>query len=184
MIDDLDINLTDEEKALFRKIDLRPSHENHDEHFAALIANKEPILALLQSLCERRAIPRERWKYWDNPDYNTGMTNASHKKVFERNGTVGEDIYTHPHFIRYLRYFLFGPDLSVYIVESFKNQVGNPDWVTSGDIVPIGECARSLTRKHNLNRKDAAEEFFKLSLEIGLGLETAKFVRQSVMKLR
>ena len=178
------MELTDEEEALVETIDLRVSHVNHDEGHAAYQANRRPILALLQSLCERSAIPEERLKYWGVPDYNTGGRNMSKKGVFERNGCTGEDIYTHPHFIPYLRYFLFGAAVPDVVITKFEAKVGNPDWVTSSDIVPIGKCARDLTRQYRLDRKHAAEEFFKLCLDMGLGLNTAAIVRSSVMQLR
>ena len=178
------IELTDQEKALVETIDLRTSHRHHSEGHAAYEANKQPILALLKSLSERHAIPEERLNYWRDPAYNTGRLKASHKGVFKRNGCTGQEIYTHPHFIPYLRYFLFGADLPDGVIGKFEEEVGNPCWVTSSDIVPIGKFARALVREHRLNRAHAPEEFFKLCLDIGLGLDTARSVRRSVMQLR
>ena len=180
----MDIELTDEETAILGAIDLRVSHSTHDEGHAAYLANKRPILALLQSLGERGAIPHQRLSYWNDPDYNTGRPRTSHKGVFERNGCTGEDIYTHPHFLQYLRYFLFGPDLPDPVIAKFEEKVGNPDWVTSSDIVPISKYARALTRQFGLDRRHAAEEFFKLCLDMGLGLSTAGIVPRSVMQIR
>ena len=178
------IELTDEEKALVKDIDLRVSHRNHPERNAAYEENKRPILALLESLSKRNAIPKERINYWTDPDYNKGRHNVSKKGVFERNGCTGQEIYTHPHFIPYLRYFLFGADLPDAVITEFEEKVGNPDWVTSSDIVPIGKCARALTRQHSLDRDHAAEEFFKLCLDMGLGRGTANSVMRSVKQLR
>ena len=178
------IEVTDEGKALVDAIDLRVSHLNHDEAHAAYEANKRPILALLKSLSERGAIPEERLNYWNNPDYNTGRLKASNKGVFERNGCTGQEIYTHPHFIPYLRYFLFGADLPDAVIAKFEEKVDNPDWVTSSDIVPIGKCARHLARQYRLDRAHAPEEFFKLCLDMGLGLSTAVSVMRSVKQLR
>ena len=78
------IELTDEEKALVQAIDLRTAHSNHDEGHTAYKANQRPILALLESLSERGAIPEGRLNYWNDPDYYTGRLKASHKGVFER----------------------------------------------------------------------------------------------------
>ena len=88
--------------------------------------------------------------------------------MFERNGCTGQEIYTHPHFIPYLRYFLFGADLPDAVIAKFEEKVGNPDWVTSGDIVPIGKCARDLARQYRLDQADTPEEFFRLCLDMGL----------------
>jgi len=140
------IELTEEEAALVEAIDLRVSHPDHDEGHAAYQANKRPILALLESLNARGAIPQERLNYWNDAAYSTGRLSASNKGVFERNGCTGDDIYTHPHFIPYLRYFLFGADLPDAAITAFESKVDNPDWITSSDIVPIGKYVRDLAR--------------------------------------
>jgi hypothetical protein len=178
------IALTEQEQALLKRIDLRACHPTHDEGRAAYLANQEPILALLKSLSERDAVPRERLNYWNDPRYYTGRLKASNKGAFERNGCIGSEIYTHPHFIPYLRYFLFGPDLPDAVIAGFEEKVGNPDWVTSSDITPISKYARDQARQHRLDRSSAPEEFFKLCLDIGLGLSVAAIVRRSVMQLR
>lgn len=178
------IALTDSEKQLLERIDLQDSHPDHDAGRAAYLANKEPIVALLESLSGRRAIPQERRNYWNDPSYRTGRVKASHKGLFERNGCTGSEIYTHPHFLPYLRYFLFGTDLPDATIAAFEEKVGDPRWVTSSDIVPIGKFARDLTRKLGLNARQAAEEFFRLCLDMGLGLNTAHSVMHSVNQLR
>ncbi|MCK1281787.1 hypothetical protein IVB46_41890 [Bradyrhizobium sp. 61] len=178
------IKLTDEEAAFVASIDLRVSHDHHDEGHAAYLANKKPILALLKSLSERDAMPAARLSWWKDPRYNQGRVKASRKGLFERNGCIGADIYTHPHFIPHLRYFLFGADLSDEVISAFEEKVGNPQWVTSSDVVPIGKYARDLTRQHHLDKADAPEEFFKLCLDLGLGLNTAGSVMRSVKQVR
>lgn len=178
------IDLTDEEEALVEAIDLRVSHVHHGEAHTVYRANRRSILELLQSLCDRSAVPEERLKYWNDPDYNSSGRKTSHKRVFERNGRTGEDIYTHPHFVPYLRYFLFGADLGDPVIGRFEAKVGNPEWVTSGDILPIGKQAQDLVRQYHLDRPHAAEEFFKLCLDMGLGLSVGRLVRRSVMQLR
>jgi hypothetical protein len=178
------IKLTDAEAATLAKIDLRASHRNHDEGHEAYKANVQPILALLKSLSTRNAVPKERVNFWNDPRYQKSRVKASHKGLFERNGCTGADIYTHPHFIPYLRYFLFGADLPDAVISAFEAKVGNPQWVSSSDIVPIGKFARDLTRQHHLDTADAPDEFFKLCLDMGLGLSTAESVMRSVKQIR
>jgi hypothetical protein len=36
-------------------------------------------------------------------------------------------------------------ELPVVVIEACEAKVGNPDWVSSSDIVPIGKAARDLT---------------------------------------
>lgn len=178
------IGLNESEVELLRRIDLRVAHRDHAEGHAAYKANREPILELLQSLSERRAVPSQRLSYWNDPQYNFGRVKASRKGLFERNGCTGTEIYAHPHFIPYLRYFLFGAELPDDVIEKFEAKVGNPEWVTSSDVVPIAKFARDLTRQHRLDTSDAPEEFFKLCLDIGLSLGTAESVMRSVRQVR
>ena len=70
------------------------------------------------------------------------------------------------------------------VIARFEEEVGNPDWVTSSDIVLIGKCARGLAREYRLDRGDAPEEFYKLCLDMELGLSIAATVRRSVGQLR
>lgn len=169
------IALTKGESALVKKIDLRVRHLNHDEGHEANASNKEPILALLKSLYDRNAIPDERLRYWNHPEYNIGQIKTSYRGEFESNGCHGDDIYIHPHFIPFLQYFLFGADLPGTAITAFESSVGNPDWITSGDVVRISKSARDIARNHQLDRH-AREEFFKLCLDLGLGLSNAESV--------
>lgn len=41
-------------------------------------------------------------------EYFPGGRGRSRADVFEKNGTRGEAIFRHPHFLTYLRYFLYG----------------------------------------------------------------------------
>jgi hypothetical protein len=178
------VKLTEGEAAILAKIDLSETHRNHDDGYAAYKANAQPILALLQSLSERSAVPTERLNYWNDPRYHHGRIKASRRGLFERNGCKGSDIYTHPNFIRHLRYFLFGAELPDEVIMAFEEKVGNPQWVSSSDIVPIGKFARDLTRQYRLDNADAPEEFFKLCLDMGLSLTTAESVMRSVKQMR
>ena len=177
------IELTDEERALVDLINFAPWRLGVDETRKAYFESDQHILSILKSLHDRKAIPKERLNYWNNPDYNTGRGKTSNKGEFERNGCKGKDIYMHPHFLPYLRYFLFGANLPDAVVAKFEEKVGNPDWITSSDIVPITKTARDLARQYRLSKWDAAEEFFKLSLDMGLGLSAARMVRNSVMRM-
>jgi hypothetical protein len=79
---------------------------------------------------------------------------------------------------------LFGPELPDDVIAKFEAKVGNPEWVTSSDVVPIGKFARDLTRQHHLDVSDAPEEFFKLCLDMGLSVSIAESVMRSVRQIR
>ena len=174
------IELIDSERTILARIDLR-EHRHHSEAYAANKANAGPILALMKSLSERSALPKERLNYWADPKYNPGRIKASRKELFGSNRACAE-IYTHPQFLRYLRYFLFGAELPDTVIAEFEGRVGNLDWVTSGDIVPIARSARDLISKYGLDKTSAPQEFFKLCLDMGLGLTIAESVMRSAKR--
>lgn len=178
------IPLTPTEEQLASNIDLRLSHRSHDEAHAAYNANSGPILALLASLAERNGVPEHRLRYWNDVDYNPGRVKASRKGMFERNGCRNEDIYTHPHFIKHLRYILLGADLADPVIADFEEQVGNPEWVSLSDAIPLGKHARALIRQYGLEPQQASEEFFKLCLDLGLSLPVALSVMRSAKQVR
>lgn len=174
------IKLTEEESELLSGIELdtdklRFDHEGYERQGPL-------VLRLLKSLRDRDAIPEHRLRYWSDSEYQIGRVNTSHKGLFERNGTTGRDIYTHPHFLKYLRYFLFGARLPADAVSEFENLVGNPEWVTSGDLTDITRGTRRLVRENGLQGKE--EEFYRLALDIGLDQGFAKSVRDAVKQVR
>lgn len=61
---------------------------------------------------------------------------------------------------------------------------GDPTWASSSDVPAIGKLARDLTRRHGLDRSSAESEFFKLALDMGLGLTSALRIRQAVQQVR
>ena len=178
------LELTEAEEALVAKIDLRLRHANHDEGRAAYLANQGPILGLLRLLSARGAVPEQRISYWNDPAYKPGRVKGSRKQMFERNGCHGEDIYTHPHFIEHLRYILLGTDLPDAVVEAFETEVGDPRWVSYGDALDLGKKARALVRSHALEPAWAGDEFFKLAVDLGLGLDRALRIRTTVKETR
>lgn len=175
---------TTEEETLLQQIDLSPSHCSHVEAHEAYKANRQPILALLTSLGERGGIPEHRIRYWTDPDYNPGRIKASRKGVFERNGCHGDDICTHPNFIRHLRYLLFGSELPRLTSDAFEREAGKPEWVNSSDAIALGKHARKLVRENGMTGYEAAEEFFKLALDMGLSLDAALIVMRAVKQVR
>lgn len=175
-----DIELTPEETALLGKIDFEPSSRKHDAtHWRSVGSASQK---LMESLIERKAIPEVRMKFFSDPVFNIGGRGRSRLQIFEMNGTRGAEILRHPHFLKYLWYFIYGPDLPRKIIEAFRQEVAACGPLTSGDILPLGESARRLTRTHRLDAKAAAEEFYKLALECGLDATDARSVRDAVRK--
>src|SRR4051794_26081027 len=173
------IALEPEESALLERIELDMSKIRYE----AAQSNAPAVVRLMHMLAKRRAIPEVRVRYWLDPEYQRGRLKGSHKGLFERNNCTGDEIYEHPHFLPYLKYFLFGADLPENVIAAFKAKVGNPEWLSSSDIVPLTKFARTLARQNGLTKSDS-EEFFKLSLDLGLPLYTASAVGQAVAQVR
>lgn len=177
------IALVPDEQALLSQINFGLEAGKLADAHEVYLANQVPILGLLKSLTSRDAIPAPRVRYWTDPEYFLGRSKTSHRGIFEKNGNRGDEIYIHPHFLKFLRYFLFGADLPAGVIASFEEKVGNPEWVTSSDIVPISHHARSLMRQYQLPY-EAPEEFFKLALDMGLSLYTASAIQGSAKQAR
>lgn len=176
------IALTNEEAALVAKIDLRLDHGHHEDGHAIYLANCEPIVALLKSLSERSAILAHRLAYWADPKYQTGRVKGSYRDVFARNGSRGREAYTHPHFLPFLRYFLFGADLPPAAMEEFEAQIGDPRWFSGSDILSLTKRTRAIVRKYGLRSNNDADEFQKLAIDNGLSPYDAASVRKAAIE--
>ena len=140
------IELTVEEKELLSRIDFAPtSPERHDpEHWNAV---GEAALGLMKSLIARKAIPDVRSRYFTDPDFNVGGRGCSRAEIFGKSGTHGEAIFRHPHFLKYLHYFLYGPDLPPPVIEKFRRKIADMGLVTSSDIARrVLKTARQSSR--------------------------------------
>jgi hypothetical protein len=173
--------LTDEEETFVAEIDLYG--RNPDRH-QAYLDNQQPILRLLRSLVDRGGIPAHRLRYWDDPAYNSDRSKLSRNELFRRNGGDKESPFIHPNFIPHLRYILYGADLPASAMAQFKETVGDPEWVSYGDALELGKQARALVRRHGLQPNTASEEFFKLSLDLGLSADEAHRIRETVRTTR
>jgi hypothetical protein len=175
------IELSPEEQALLDTIEFDSLKLRERGDF---IENSERARALAKSLIARKGIPDQRRLYFTDPDYHVGGRGLSRLQIFERNGTTGDDILTHAHFLPYLWHFINGANLPVQVIASFEAEVANCGMVTSSDIVPLGKHARKLTRSHGLQPHQACDEFYKLALDLGLSTMVATSVRNSVRAAR
>jgi hypothetical protein len=176
------VELTEPEKVLLASVEFNPPLEKHDAK--AVRACGEAAYALTISLLERKAIPKVRRRWFIDPSYNIGGHGASRRDIFERNGTRGEDILRHPPFLKYLHYFIYGPDLPAPVIQGFEEEIARCGRVSSSDIIPLGNYAKQQARAHELEPGAAAEEFFKLAVECGLDASDAASIRRAVKRSR
>lgn len=173
-----DISLTAEEQALLERLpnDAPSDHEGW--------VRAQPVMTeLAQRLLERHAIPEARLRYFTDPDCNSGGRGNSRKDLFERNLREGDDILTHPHFLKYLLYFLYGPDLPSEVITQFK-EAAYENRLSGSEVLDLAPSARAAVRRYGMNPVDASEEFFKLAVECGAAPWSADTLRRSVRAVR
>lgn len=170
------IELTQSEAALYSRIPETPTHDGWED-----IA--DAMEALVTSLLERNAVPEVRLRLFRDPEY-AETRNRSPQQIFESNGTAGNAIYRHPHFIPYLRHFIDGPNLPKDAIEGLCT-ILNEDRGTSGMVMDQWrKHARASVRKHGLNKSRAATEFFRLGVEIGMPVHDARTLRYAARSTR
>ena len=164
-------------KFCFDPLQFRNDHEGFRK-------NAEIAHRLTTSLLDRGGIPDARLRHFSQPEYFPGGRGASRQDMFTRNGNSHEETLRHPHFLKHLRFFIHGAALPSSIIEAFSEAVQDCGMVTSGDLASLGASARKLARSHRLEGGAAADEFFKLSLDLGLSAGQAASIRASVKQLR
>lgn len=173
-----DIELTEREVSILSQINFHSI--SHDELRSSII----PMVELWNSLCGRGAIPEVRLQYFTGAERNPGGRGKSRMQIFEKNGTSGEKIVEHPHFLKYLEYFVFGPDLPREIIENFKGTQQFSGYLTHGDIDDLVPEARAFVRISKRNPIDAADEFHKLALECYAQPSSAESIRKLIRAIR
>ena len=175
-----DFDLTAPEKELLTSIKFDPrllfNYEDDQR-------NGNAACELMRSLLARHAIPKPRVKYFIDPSYNIGGRGKSRKEVFERNGCKGADIFRHPTFLEFLRYFLYGAELPEPVIQEFRDIARFMGEVTPKSITFLSKPARNLTVAYSLDPHEAGDEFYKLGLDCGLKPAYADDVRRAVRKI-
>ena len=174
-----DFELTAPEQELLATIKLdQPALNGYEDE----ARNGNAVCMLMKSLLARRAIPEPRVKYFIDPGYNIGGRGKSRKQVFERNGCIGDDILRHPHFLEFLRYFLYGAELPEPVIQEFRDIARFMGEVTPKSITFLSKPARNMARAYSLDPHEAGDEFYKLGLDCGLKPAYADDVRRAVRK--
>lgn len=170
------VELTIEEQKLFSRIPVDPSHDEWPE-----VADAMELL--IRSLLKRDAVPVIRLRLFDDAEFaETGKRSPC--ELLASHGMAGSEIYRSPHFIEYLRYFIEGPKLPKAVVNGLV-AIMNEDRGTSGMVMTqYRQFARAAIRDNRLPRRDAATEFFRLGVEIGMSLSAARTLRDAAMSTR
>ena len=139
--------------------------------------------ALTESLLKRGAVPEIRRRYLSDAEPNIGGRGKSRIQGFADHNLGSSETFRHGKFLRYLRYFIYGPDLPEAAVAGFRKIV-HDDAGTSGEVLDqLCRFTRSEVRRGlSAKRSTVPEEFFKLALECELDFHIAKCVRESAQK--
>lgn len=178
------IELTEREKELESLINYAPDPYEYQGDFDEIIRRScDAAASLMELLIERDAIPELRERFFTDPEFNIGKTKKSVLQVFESNGTKGDEIFSHPHFLKYLQYLIHGPLLPKSTIDGFCELLGDGFIGTSGQIRDaLGKYARTEIRNQGLDKRDAAEQFFRLAVECGY--EHPRMIRDAALSTR
>jgi len=173
------IQLTPEEDELLKTIDFDLSQSDREARAACL----EAAAALTESFLRRGAIPEIRRRYLTDGELNIGGHGKSRIQGFTTHGLGHSETFRHGNFLKYLRYFIYGPDLPAATIEGFTKIVED-DAGTSGEVLDqLCRFTRAEVRRGlPVERHKLPEEFFKVALECELDLHIAKCVRESAQR--
>lgn len=170
------IELSEREKLLYAQLPQKLVHFGPEKWEVIADAMEE----LIESLEARNAIPEARIAIFNDANYaETGK--KSIQQIFEQNGC--SEIFRHPHFVNFLRYFIEGPDLPQECTSGLLKALDSIG--TSGMIVKrTHQFARDMVRKYDLDVQHAGTQFYRLAVEIGMSPSEAKGLRKAAMQVR
>jgi hypothetical protein len=95
--------------------------------------------------------------------------------VLELGGLSGDAIYESPAFLRYLRYFICGPELPEKVERAFRRELRERGGAGHRRLVAkVRELARTLG-----SSEAQREKFFQQALEFGLTADAAQEISQA-----
>jgi hypothetical protein len=177
------IDMTEQEKELWGQIthywenEFRLDWGHSDKWDADKIGQKQR--RLMNSLLERAAIPKHRFKWLDDPAYVVGLKRSRMQMFCENFGASDDRIFEHPHWYSqgYLPFLVGVIDLPDRVIEEFRSDAENR--MNNG--YDMGMKYRSLAKSLRLPKK-SAEEFFKLALDCGYDEYDCRSIRDIIYK--
>jgi hypothetical protein len=174
------IALLPEEQGLLDQIVFE--YPNHDH--GRYLANSARVAKLMASLIQRGGIPEHRIKWFSDPDYKRGRLKGSRQSLYERNGTRGQDIFKHPHFLDPLHYMIFGVDLPSVAIKRFSDFCDRNQPVGGSDAGDLLKMAKDLTNEYRIEPHEAADKFFQLALDCGVHVMWASYIEEHIGKMK
>jgi hypothetical protein len=174
----LPVSLTSEEQKLLERLRSHFEEEDTPEQRRAMLVTEA---ALAKLLLDRNAIPQIRLDYFCEPEFQTDGSGRSHKERFEK-ASSANDPAAPGTFLRFLLYFINGPNLPEKMIASFYERLDGATNASRSLAYELGEYAKNAMRYQGLDR-NAPEEIFKLALEAGVDLDSARIIYAEAMKI-
>lgn len=175
------VSLTKEEKELLALISFDVPYGDLGQE--RIQTSSSAAEALTRSLLKRQAIPKIRLRYFSDTEIQIRVKKSPLQMYKERGFNV-EEIFRHPGFFKFLRYFIFGPDLPSSAIHDFWQRVNSEEYISGSDLPELKAIARSAVRQNDLEPRRAREEFYKLALECKLTIDQARYIREAVRTMR
>lgn len=171
------VELTEEEQKLYEDIISLDISEDYEKRVRKL----DSLQLLTKSLLDRKAIPEQRIRFFTDKDFQFGGTKKSRKEVFESNGTKGQEIFKHPHFIKYLKYFVEGANLNLHLTKSIL-EIYSKCHYSDDAINEIYNLLKSnsLIPKDKSSRQELADEIFKLLVDLKIEPNYCHQIRKKI----
>jgi hypothetical protein len=174
------IELTDSETALYVQVSEADRRSLVDHDFNRARQAGQAAKELFRSLQRRHSIPEKRLRYFADREYSASDTRTSRRERFLRNAHTEDAMYEHPHFWKYVLYFINGADLPSAIVDRFAELARD----SMRDYNTLSSFARRASRQLPGDHGTKADEFFKLAIDCDCPLTEAIGVRRAVMQAR
>ena len=165
------INLDEQDHELLAEVILDPTQ----------VQNGRSAARLFNSLKSKGLIPAVRLRMFADDNYSP-MRGASSRSSFIKNGHSDDTLLEHPHFLKHLKYFIYGPNLPTAVFAEIKNELDDLGDITSSDHVTLRSFIRKITRDHKLQKTDS-DEIFQLIIELTGDVYLASELRKEVMKV-
>ena len=173
----MDVLLTDFEIALFDSISFPPACHDLDAKRAA--DNAELARILTTSILERGAVPSHRLAFFEDAMHNPDRAHSVRASL-EQAGPTGEALYEHLGFLKYLRYFICGPELPEKVENVFRKELEDRGGVAQGDhrrlIAKLRQLASTLGASD-----DQREKFYQQALEFDLAPDVAREISDALI---
>lgn len=172
------INIDEQDSELLAEVILDPAQVSNGEETRK---NGSSAARLFNSLKSKGLIPEVRLRVFADDNYASGR-GPSPRSSFHKNGHSDDTMLEHPHFLKYLKYFIYGPLLPTVVIAEIQNKLNELGPITSSDHITLRRFIRKITRDHKLQKTDA-EEVFRLILELEDDLYLASELRKEVIKV-